>query len=193
MVSKTQPHRKQSKSTAPFPSETILPCRSSLKSFHVTPWNLRNNERREESKEDDVQMKAWSSAKESMVQCSASHGTRQIRDAPSGWEQLHSFLLLHTVHLITVGRWTPFARQTMGAGSSSKAFIAKWLNKLTAGTGRRGCWAPHFPPFHYSGCKGRCCTMGSQLSFCSSGRRIKEETEKVPPPRTAAPKPTSIR
>lgn len=95
----------------------------------------------------------WSTTKESMVQCSAYHGTRQIRDAQPGWEQLHSFLLLHTVHLITVGRWTPFAQQTMGSGSSSKAFTAKWLNKLSAGAGRRGRRAPHFPPSHYSGCK----------------------------------------
>lgn len=29
--------------------------------------------------------------------------------------------------------------------------------------------------------------MGSQLSFCCRGMRIKEETEKVPPPRTVAP------
>lgn len=41
--------------------------------------------------------------------------------------------------------------------------------------------------------QGRCCTMGSQVSFCSSAMRIKEETKKVPPPRTAAPKSTSVR
>lgn len=117
-------------------------------------------------------------AKEGIVQCKGKHGPvlsfswhKADSRCDSGWEQLlHSFLLLHTVHLITVGRWTPFARQTMGSGSSSKAFIAKWLNKLTAGAGRRAHRAPHFPPCHCSGCKSRCCTMGSQLSFCSSGK-----------------------
>lgn len=51
-----------------------LPCHS-----------LKFQEQWEESKEDRVQRKAWSSAKESMVQCSAYHGTWQIRDSPSGW------------------------------------------------------------------------------------------------------------
>lgn len=35
--------------------------------------------------------------------------------------------------------------------------------------------------------------MGSLFSLCSTGMRIKEETKKVPPPRTAAPKRTSVR
>lgn len=35
--------------------------------------------------------------------------------------------------------------------------------------------------------------MGSLFSFHSTGMRIKEETKKVPPPRTAAPKRTSMR
>lgn len=136
----------------------------------------------------------WRECKRSTVSTvldSDYYGTRQIQDAPSGWEYSSVPSSEHAVHLIAVGRWTPFAQQTMGSGSSSKASQAKWLNTLTAAGAERDAGCPlSFPPLD---CKGRCCTGGSQLSFCSSGKRIKGESKKVLLQSTAAPRPTPIR
>lgn len=54
------PH-KQSKSTALFSPETILPCSSSLESFHVTPRNPRNERKVRKTVCRGRQREAWSS------------------------------------------------------------------------------------------------------------------------------------
>lgn len=173
----TVPH-KQSKSTAAFSPETILPCSSPLKSFHVTPWNPRNNEGKVREVWSSVQIIIAHSRSEMLLQDGYTAPflppLNTLCISSQGCVELH----LHADN----GIWLQFK------GISSKV------------TEQACCWlrqsrmqGAHSPPLCSPDCTGRCCTAGSELPFCSGGRRIKGESKKVLSQRTAAPKTTPIR
>lgn len=107
--------------------------------------------------------------------------------------QLHSFLLLTHCASHHGGALNSICTADNGIWQQFKGISSKVTERARCRLRQSAMKGAHSPPLRSPDCTGRCCTAGSQLPFCSGGRRIKGESKKVLSWRRAAPKTTAIR